>query len=137
MNRIVAKHLSALILGTIFLAASCTGSIESSTVAGEAPPPDGPGGQVLGSDGKPPGPLPPTPLRRLTHTEYDFTIRDLLGIPGQGSQLDQDGASRALFNNTAEGLTVDTIRLDKYESVAERIVETAMQPSSKTRSDLL
>src|SRR5689334_13888533 len=70
-------------------ALGCTGSLEGGTPGqlgpagpGGAGSPGGPGtdpATPLGPDGKPLGPPPPTVVRRLTNTEYNNTVRDLLG----------------------------------------------------------
>src|SRR5262245_51579898 len=43
----------------------------------------------------------PSPLRRLTHAEYDNTVRDLLGDSSHPAQDFADDVQIGLFDNTA------------------------------------
>jgi hypothetical protein len=112
---------------------SCTGTIDSS------PP---------GTPGAPGGPLPPigttptapdrgsaacktinpglSPLRRLTRSEYDNTVRDLLGdTAGLGRDFPQE--ERALgFDNNAESRSVSPLLADRYFNAAETLAKAAV-----------
>jgi hypothetical protein len=109
------------------------------TVVDEAEPPteitEAPGGRIEGSVPTPaatacaaagvhPG---PSPLRRLTHAEYDATIRDLLGdtsAPGRGFPADE---RRDGFDNNAGALVVSDVLAERYEAAAERLSANAVR----------
>ncbi|MEZ5364023.1 MAG: DUF1592 domain-containing protein [Bryobacterales bacterium] len=68
------------------------------------------------------------PLRRLTHREYDNTIRDLFGIelnPTQRFTEELKGASG--FDNSANSLFLQSTLMERYIAAAERIVEDAFE----------
>ena len=59
-----------------------------------------------------------SPMRRLTHTEYNNAVRDLLGdtsAPASGFVLDNQ---IGLFDNTAEAQTVPSLLGDQYMNAA-------------------
>src|SRR5580658_3088152 len=72
------------------------------------------------------------PLRRLTQSEYNNTVRDLLGDttqPANGFPPDQQIGD---FTNTAVALTVPPLLAQAYQSAAEQLATTALSnPSSK------
>ena len=58
--------------------------------------------------------------RRLTRHEYDYTLRDLLGISGQpGETWPSDGAGGEGFENNADTLFLSTLVVEKVLSSAE------------------
>ncbi len=64
-----------------------------------------------------------TPLRRLTHREYDATVRDLVGddsVPSSGFPTE---VSPTGFDNEASALDVDAVLAEQYLAAAEAIVE--------------
>lgn len=84
------------------------------------------------------------PLRRLSNTEYDNTIRDLTGIDLRPArEFPADGAAGEGFTNAAEALTdISPILLSKYLNAAKEISEHAVLlpdgmrfSASKTRRD--
>lgn len=65
-------------------------------------------------------------IRRLNSTEYDNTVRDLLGDttrPGKDFPQD-DGADS--FTNIADALTMSPLLFEKYEAAAQRLAGTAV-----------
>jgi hypothetical protein len=68
----------------------------------------------------------PTPLRRLTQSEYDNTVRDLLGdTTSPASQFPPDQRVGD-FTNTAVALTVSPLLAQNYEAAAEALAATAV-----------
>lgn len=75
-------------------------------------------------------------IRRLNNTEYDNTIRDLLGtslIPSQLLPLDGSGAG---FDNIADVLSLSEPHLVAYAQVTEQIVADVLGNSDK-RSEVV
>jgi hypothetical protein len=68
------------------------------------------------------------PLRRLSNTEYNATIRDLTGVDLQPArEFPVDGAAGEGFTNAAESLTdVSPALLTKYLGAAHEIAEHAV-----------
>ena len=67
----------------------------------------------------------PSPLRRLTHFEYDNSVRDLLGdtsAPGSGFVPD---AQAGLFDTAVEGQTVSARLGEQYLDAAIALAEAA------------
>ncbi len=122
------------ILGPGLAIAACVGSIgdgadPSMNASGGVGGPGGPGGTGTGSMADAvcatlsPG---ATPLRRLTQSEYDNTVRDLLGdttSPATAFPPDQRVGD---FSNTAVALTVSPLLAQSYESAAEALATTAL-----------
>jgi hypothetical protein len=77
------------------------------------------------------------PLRRLTQSEYNNTVRDLLGDttqPANGFPPDQQIGD---FTNTAVALTVPPLLAQAYQSAAEQLATKALSsPSSLVPCDL-
>ena len=74
------------------------------------------------------------PLRRLTHREYDNTIRDLFGVdlnPTARFTEELKGASG--FDNSANSLFLQSTLMERYIAAAERIVEEAFQHDAAHR----
>jgi hypothetical protein len=66
-----------------------------------------------------------SPLRRLTRSQYNNTIRDLLGIDGDpASQLAPDEKVGAFFSNSTA--PVGELLAEQYMRVAEDLAETAV-----------
>ena len=67
------------------------------------------------------------PLRRLTHTEYDNTIRDLIGADLRPAQrFTSEMAGETGFDNSASTLFLQSSLMERYIAAAERIVEEAL-----------
>ena len=66
-------------------------------------------------------------MRRLTHTEYKHTIRDLLGVdldPTERFPEELSGASG--FDNSANTLFLQSGLMERYIAAAERVVDLAL-----------
>jgi cytochrome c553 len=75
-------------------------------------------------------------VRRLNRTEYNNTVRDLIGLdlrPADDFPADDIGDG---FDNNAEVLSLPPILLEKYLAAAERVVDTAFR-SDAIRQRLL
>ncbi len=67
------------------------------------------------------------PIRRLSHTEYNNTIRDLLGVdikPAERFHSELIGKSG--FDNSANTLFLQSTLMERYISAAERVVDEAI-----------
>jgi hypothetical protein len=123
------RHWSALAI--VAGLSACTGSIDGDG-SGQPGSPSTPGvgspGQpgVPGSPGAPGAEVPGrTPVRRLTHVEYNNTIRDLLG-------LTEDFAGAFAGDEEAGGFASNTLspvseaQADQYHAAAETIAAKAL-----------
>jgi hypothetical protein len=94
-------------IGVLLLAAGCTGSINGMPQqqrCGEVAP--------LG-----------TKLVRLTHAQYDNTVRDLFGLDVRPSREFRSDPTFSGFDNNAKGLTVDDRLGRDYRRAAETLAE--------------
>ena len=67
------------------------------------------------------------PLRRLTHTEYDNTIRDLFGAALNVTDRFPDELTGASgFENSSNTLFLQPALMERYIAAAERVVELAL-----------
>src|SRR5271166_5550224 len=66
------------------------------------------------------------PLRRLTQSEYNNTVRDLLGDTTQPASAFPPDQQIGDFTNTAVALTVPPLLAQAYESAAEQLAATAV-----------
>jgi len=66
-----------------------------------------------------------TPLRRLNHSEYDATVRDLLAAAPQSQSFppDEQGAG---FSNNADALTVSSLLAEGYLNAAKGMATSAV-----------
>lgn len=68
------------------------------------------------------------PARRLTHAEYNHTIRDLMGVHLRpADQFPVDLAASSGFANSANSLFFQPVLLERYIGAAERVVEAALR----------
>ena len=68
----------------------------------------------------------PVTMRRLTNSEYDYTIRDLTGRDyGLAKEFQTDGGGGEGFANTGDVLFVSPQALDKYFSAARKVADYA------------
>ncbi len=71
--------------------------------------------------------LPRTPerraLRRLNRSEYDRTVRDLLGTDSQPARDFPSDDSSHGFDNAADALTLSPLHLESYELAASRLAK--------------
>src|SRR4029077_6923282 len=68
-------------------------------------------------------------FRRLNRTEYENTLRDLLGIPGLKvkERLPEDGQAFG-FDKSAAGLDLSYVQLAKYMEAADVALDAAIAP---------
>ncbi len=72
------------------------------------------------------------PLRRLTQSEYNNTVRDLLGDTTHPANQFPPDQQIGDFTNTAVALTVPPLLAQAYQTAAEQLATTALSnPSSK------
>ena len=75
------------------------------------------------------------PLRRLTHTEYDNTIRDLVGADLKLTRrFTSEMTGETGFDNSATTLFLQPNLMERYIAAAERLVEEAL-PNKPTTAD--
>lgn len=132
------------------LALACTGSITgepgqngapgngvgSPTGAGAGPGgPGSSGAPGVGPQDNVPG---RTPMRRLTVTEYTYTVRDLLGedVSALLAGFPADGRSTDGFDNVAASLEVQTSQLEAFERAADALATRAATAGSPARQHL-
>ncbi|HEV3485706.1 MAG TPA: DUF1587 domain-containing protein, partial [Vicinamibacterales bacterium] len=64
--------------------------------------------------------------RRLNRTEYNNTIRDLLGVdPRPADDFPQDDSGYG-FDNIADALSLSPVLMEKYMTAAERVTRAAL-----------
>lgn len=140
--------------GALFLLSACTGSIGSEREPGEpagpptggsspsAPAPSGSGSPPTAPPGSPPTPPPvmvssacramttprpgPSALRRLTRTEYDNTVADLLGQRAAAAAFPLDQLQLG-FDNNADVARPSELLVEQYEAAADRLATKAVQ----------
>jgi hypothetical protein len=127
------------------LALACTGSIAGETPRQDGTPAGNPGangaggGSVGGPGGSAGNSVPGrTPMRRLTVTEYTYTVRDLLGedVGSLMSSFPADGRSTDGLDNNGASLGVATNQLDVFERAADALATRAVTPGSAARQRL-
>jgi len=73
------------------------------------------------------------PARRLTHDEYNNTVRDLTGIDIRpADRFPNDLTASSGFENSANSLFIQPVTLERYVGAAEAIVEAAWPAEPKT-----
>jgi hypothetical protein len=70
------------------------------------------------------------PLRRLTQSEYNNTVRDLLGDTTQPANQFPPDQQIGDFTNTAVALTVPPLLAQAYQTAAEQLATTALSNPS-------
>lgn len=76
-------------------------------------------------------------LHRLNRTEYNNTVRDLLGVqlrPADDFPQDDLGGG---YDNIAEVLTIAPMLVEKYDEAAANLAAAALEPGSAARSRLI
>jgi Protein of unknown function (DUF1592)/Protein of unknown function (DUF1588)/Protein of unknown function (DUF1587)/Protein of unknown function (DUF1595)/Protein of unknown function (DUF1585) len=144
------KHrigLAALLLLPIAIGAACVGSVGSGTSqllgasASSGQSPLAPAGQqapasdaALDSESAQCGTPSPgaAPLRRLTQSEYNNTVRDLLGDTTHPADQFPPDQQIGDFTNTAVALTVPPLLAQAYQTTAEQLATTALSTHAST-----
>src|SRR5690606_21852921 len=65
-------------------------------------------------------------LRRLNRTEYNNTIRDLLGVKFEAAADFPNDDSGYGFDNIGDVLSLPPILLEKYMAAAEKVLDAAI-----------
>lgn len=134
-----------LVLGALLgLGAGCTGAISAPGVSVD---PSGGGGSGVGpgaggSNGGNGGGVKPgaaaepgrVTVRRLNQTEYDNTVRDLLGTSARPAQAFISDSQANGFDNNGDFLSLSPTRLEQYQSAAEALATEALAPPLRTRN---
>src|SRR5687767_5373940 len=124
-----AVALAALATG------ACTGAIDQGRkgAPGEEPGTGATGGPTNGGSGGSGGSVGPagaerpgrTPMRRLTHTEYNNTIRDLVGLREDfAARFSGDEDAGGFAANTGSPVSED--QADQYHAAADAIATKAV-----------
>jgi mono/diheme cytochrome c family protein len=70
--------------------------------------------------------------RRMNRTEYNNTIRDLIGLDLKPADaFPADGSGGEGFDNNGDALFVSPMLLEKYLAAAEKIINAALAPDAK------
>jgi hypothetical protein len=126
-HRIAPTLVIVPAIAAAVIAASCVGYIGNAADSND--------GGTPGSGGTPPTtmtescttPKPGSaPLRRLTQSEYNNTVRDLLGDNSQPANSFPPDQQVGAFTNTATALTVPPLLAQSYQSAAEQLASTAV-----------
>jgi hypothetical protein len=64
-------------------------------------------------------------LVRLTHRQYDFAVKDLLGVDANGATDFVDDQEFFGFDNNAAQLSVPANQVSRYQATAEKVAEQA------------
>lgn len=73
-------------------------------------------------------------IRRLSHTEYHYTILDLTGISFDAkNRFPSDGSGGGGFDNQGRALFFTPLKMERYFDAAEEIVEELYQDREKWR----
>lgn len=109
-----------LLSAALVSAAACTGTI-GDPLPSDAPTP---APDAATCDGIEPG---DAPIRRMTRTEYDNTVRDLLGDTTDPARDFVPEEEALGFNNQAKTLGVTQILAEEYMEASEKIAARAVQ----------
>lgn len=117
------------LLGWLLLSAGCSGENAASAPSSPAVS----GGGVSGGPGLAPSACgvpqaPRAPLRRLTHFEYNSTVRDLLGDTTSPANAFPGEQLSNGFGNDADAQPVSTLLAEQYIAAAEAIAARATAP---------
>jgi hypothetical protein len=75
--------------------------------------------------------------RRLTHEEYNRTLRDLLGVDLRpADRFPQDLTASSGFENSANSLFIQPILLERYLGAAEMVLSAALPDDANQPADL-
>jgi Protein of unknown function (DUF1592)/Protein of unknown function (DUF1588)/Protein of unknown function (DUF1587)/Protein of unknown function (DUF1585)/Protein of unknown function (DUF1595) len=131
------RLLTIAISGALF---GCTGSIGNSLDESEPGDPigtvDGTGpGATGGSATSCTGALDPgnVTLHRLNNTEYDNTVRDLLGDASQPAKAFPADSVASGFDNEASVLSMSPLLAEKYSNSAKTLVESLLGGAKRSQ----
>jgi len=69
----------------------------------------------------------PAPLRRLTKTEYNNTVAELLGDTSRPADAFPPEEETLGFDNNASGRGVTQVHIERYMAAAQQLVKTALE----------
>src|SRR5271170_8140236 len=147
--------LAALLIIPVAAAAACVGNIGGGSSASSLAPTGGSGSTSSSASGSSSGaqgqasqssdasldstsaqcttPSPgAAPLRRLTQSEYNNTVRDLLGDTTHPANKFPPDQQIGDFTNTAVALTVPPLLAQAYQTAAEQLATTALSTRAST-----
>ena len=78
----------------------------------------------------------PKVLHRLNRTEFDNTLRDLLGVQGSPAREFPNDDSTDGYDNQAASLTTSALLTEKLERSIDRVIEEALAPVRTHELDL-
>jgi hypothetical protein len=127
------------VLALLGAGAACTGDIgnlDGSAASGDMAPSAAPGEATPGAVSNNANEMArcataPDPgnvlMRRLTHEEYDNTVRDLLGdTSAPGTKFPTDGDAHTGFDNEAAALSASPLLVENYADTAQSLVDAVM-----------
>ncbi len=134
------KSLAALVAVVSVLCLGCE-ALRGGSLGGDPPPSSGPNQLVDPDAGNPDTPDSLFPrrgtLQRLNRTEYNNTLRDLLGTTQRpGDNLPAEDIS-AGFDNISEALNVSSLHVETYLEAAERVIDEALATGAPLREQIL
>ncbi|MDB6113038.1 MAG: Protein of unknown function (DUF1587)/Protein of unknown function (DUF1592)/Protein of unknown [Pedosphaera sp.] len=91
--------------------------------------------EVLGCDCSHPDPGRVT-IRRLNRTEYNNTIRDLVGVPFQPADDFPDDDVGYGFDNIGDVLSLSPMLMEKYLMAAEKVLDAAIVTGPPTNGPI-
>ena len=126
------------------LAAGCVGAIDGAPDGAGVNGPPGMPRPLPGANPMPPGAPPSLPggmgmaippggtdpgrvaMRRLNRTEYNNTVRDLLGTKLRPADAFEADRSALGFDNNGDVQTLSPLQVEQYQTAAETLVEEAL-----------
>jgi hypothetical protein len=119
---------NATALGALVAAVSCVGAIGDGATGGAGASANADADAAAGAPRAQCAVLSPgpAPLRRLTQSEYNATVRDLLGDSTQPADAFPPDQKIGDFTNTAVALNVPPLLAQAYQSAAEQLAATAV-----------
>src|SRR5262245_36929507 len=133
MTQAIGPKVFGFVVAAAALGA-CSGTIDAPGAPGRGPAANN--DDQTGGGGGPVLPSPDTGLQRLTRTEYNYTVRDLLGDTSQPANTLVDDPVFGGLDNNAALLAARQPDIDQYDRLSTDIVERAFARTS-TRSKLL
>ena len=128
------RHYSSWRLGALLgLVAGCTGAIGTTSTVGVGAQAttgtaSGPGATVGGTAASMVSGPGRVTMRRLNQTEYDNTVRDLLGTSQQPALIFESDSQSAGFDNNGDLLSLSPVRMDQYRQAAASLATEALAP---------
>jgi hypothetical protein len=126
--------LALLVLVCAVSCSDASGTAPASTGGAGTQLPAGAAGMPTEAQAVPPG---RSVLRRLNRSEYNSTLRDLLGTSEQpAANLPAEDLSFG-FDNIGAALNVSALHVETYASAADQLIEKALLPGAPLREQIL